>query len=339
MSLFGEYFSDEITLEAAEGYGCETDGLGLLLESVDDDLDIIKAMHAYEIKRIQMEATGVPNPDEQDIEDADEVEDVLEAAVKDVFETIKTAVKNFFSKLLGYLKSVIDFVVNNAKRFEAAAKSLRKKLNGKTACDVTPEGYEVYTWGNCDGANLEGIVKEETEAEKAARADFSVFINNGAEIIKDPARATRHELIGKDVEGGEAFATAVKEALRGAKVENIKDCGPYLEYLEKGYGEFVKAYKVAQKKVNDDYKQLIKSVNDAQKAAKKAEGKDSEMVKAAKEQVAAMKAAKSVKLTYMNIVKSESIARANASLKICNAAAKGAKGSKEDDKKDDKKED
>ena len=337
MSLFGNFNSEEITLEAATGYSHETDGLGLLLESVDDDLDIIKAMHKYEMVSIKLEATGEPNPEEQDVEDADEVEDVLEAAVKDVFTTIKTAVTNFFSKLLGYIKSVIDAVVNNAKRFEMAAASIKKKLNGKTACDITVEGFEVYEWKECTASNLNGIMVAETEAEKAGSADPEKVTDAYKDILQDPARGTRNELIHKDTANGEEFAKAVKEILRGNEVKSIKDCAPYLAYLERGYGDFVKAYKAAQKKVNDDYKKTIKAVNEAEKAYKKAE--DSEMVKNAREQVAAMKAAKSVKLTYMNIVKAESSARANASLKVCHMAAKGAKGAKGDKKEEEKKED
>jgi len=120
MSIFNT--SNMTTLEACEGYSVEFGGnFDAIMESYDDDLAVIEAMHAYDMAELEA-GEGNYTP-------------AMEGALADIWAKIKAFFKNLVQKILAFFRSIGDYInslvmsgTEFAKKYESRLKAL--KLNG-----------------------------------------------------------------------------------------------------------------------------------------------------------------------------------------------------------------
>lgn len=116
MGLFESFVSN--SSYSSRGYDAALD---CMLESVDADMDIIRAMHNYEMLSIQMESGQYVG------------EEVLTEAAGDVVNKIKTAFSKLINAIRERLIAVKNWLLKKAKAFKEWAKGLKNKKKDKKA--------------------------------------------------------------------------------------------------------------------------------------------------------------------------------------------------------------
>ena len=136
----------------SESYGSVLGGgTDALIESYDDELAVIEAMHAYDMaeielaKKIKAIRESADEDEDEEIEDAeDEFKATAEGALGDIWEKIKAWVKKLWAKIKSFFKGIIvrlDAIFLKPKDF---LKKYRAKLTSLKNVKVTITTYD-YT--------------------------------------------------------------------------------------------------------------------------------------------------------------------------------------------------
>lgn len=137
MAMFTNTSREEtFELPVVEGYDCEVNGnIDACIESFDDQLAVIEAMHALDIAEIEygrkIQSLKESGAEDEEIEDAEEeLEKVTEASIKDIFAKIKEVIKKIWAKIKAFFASVkkfFDALILSGKDF---AKKYQKEIEG-----------------------------------------------------------------------------------------------------------------------------------------------------------------------------------------------------------------
>lgn len=116
MGLFESFVSN--SSYSSRGYDAALD---CMLESVDADMEVIRAMHNYEMLSIQMESGQYIG------------EEVLTEAASDIVTRVKNAITKLINAIRERLIAVKNWILKKAKAFKEWAKGLKDKKKDKKA--------------------------------------------------------------------------------------------------------------------------------------------------------------------------------------------------------------
>ena len=115
MAIFTNTTIDKYDIPVYEGYSFETCGhYDALTESLEDDLAITEAMHAFDMAEIEgfrrIKALRESNEDKDDeIEEEEEkLESTLEESKKGILTKIKEAIQKLWGKITAFFKSIFN---------------------------------------------------------------------------------------------------------------------------------------------------------------------------------------------------------------------------------------
>lgn len=185
MSIFGKgYYT--VTAPVYEGYGVDVNGdILAITESFDDQLEIVKALHAIDMEELAMRSDvrqlRESGADLYAIEvRQQQYEAVTEGMVKNAYQKIK----EFFSKLWGKIKAFFASVVlyfdglfkssqNFAKKYEQQLKKL----------DLHGFKYKMHTYTHLDDLKLEGGTSKEVIED--VFAELKSYVGRSEKHLED----------------------------------------------------------------------------------------------------------------------------------------------------------
>lgn len=186
MSIFGKgYNNSTVTAPVYEGYGVDVNGdILAIIESFDDQLEIVKALHAIDMEELAMRSDvrqlRESGADLYAIEvRQQQYEAVTEAMVKNAYQKIK----EFFSKLWGKIRAFFESVVRyfnslfkSSKEFATRYERDLKKL------DLNGFKYKMHTY-----INLDGVDKKVTDRKAKIEEVFAKLkeVDGSEEKIKE----------------------------------------------------------------------------------------------------------------------------------------------------------
>jgi hypothetical protein len=120
----------DIPVEEAAKYDVDLGGVSnIIMESYEDQLEIVKAMHAADMAELRVRSVyeSTDSVDDEDLED--ELEKVQEASVGEIFEKIKDAVKKFFAKIKAFFKNIYEKLFVFSKSNKSFAEKYTKVVD------------------------------------------------------------------------------------------------------------------------------------------------------------------------------------------------------------------
>ena len=181
MAIFGNRNLNELDVPTIEsGYGAEVNGnMDALIESFDDDLAIIEAMHDVDMKEMQgkaeIEKMKENDADDEDVEKAEkELEKVTEAGIKDIFAKIVEKLQKLWAKIKAWFASIRKFFDGIFMSAEDFVKKYENQLRSLVSAGKLKDyKYKMYNYTNTD------VVKVD-----APEVKVDDFTNGSAEEIK-----------------------------------------------------------------------------------------------------------------------------------------------------------
>lgn len=266
MSIFSNKMNpvieeDEIVLHES-GYDVTLGGsYDVFMESCDDDLAVIEAMHAYDMAELEaIKESGVDTP----------VTPVMEASMKEVWEKIKTFFKNLYARVMTFFKNAIDFVSSIVMSGSAFAKKYEERLKG---AKFEIKGYEMYKYSIASefGKDVNLLKSHQKVAADHCKkiADAKGYeellkLNNAFDGMKDKKIAElRKALAG--TEDADKFTEALFNKFRTdgkKKSVTITKIDEYLAFL-KNDTVLLNNIKTARDTVNASFKEIESSINSA----------------------------------------------------------------------------
>lgn len=287
MSIFANNNMVASEIYACEGYDIATGGnYDAIMESYDDDMAVIEAMHAFEMAELEaMKESGSENVSTP----------LMEASLKEIWAKIKEFFVNLGKRILGFFRSVIDYINSIVLSGTDFAKKYKERLAKVSLKNFKYEMYE-YTIVDEFKKGHDSIGKYEDLATasmndirgmdiKSKDIDMK-FIRLGEEYDKsheDTLKALRKLLSGEEKE--ENFAEGLFKRFRGGddkkKEIAVSGLGKYVTFLEKSEG-LLKSAKSANNAVKNTFANIEKIINteanNAEKASKSAEGRESQIL-------------------------------------------------------------
>lgn len=234
----------------------------ILRECLDDEMEVVRAMHNYEMKTIYMEAAK--NTDE------DEFDPVMEAA-GDVIERLKASAKTFFEKLKGWIKSAVMAITNNAKAYQKFVEEHRHGIDTFVSkkLDFEPSGYKVHGFtlsgqiahSNNDVAHIREL------AEKAMKGDRNAYEQlKYISAVDDKSQLYRAQLAKTytkdDLSDDKIFRRELMKRFADEDDVITSVDGSVLRFFENflksGYADCIKEYKKQSQKIDEEYKKTFK---------------------------------------------------------------------------------
>lgn len=324
-SLFG--YSGGVA--CAEGYDVDFGGYARIVEeSCMDQLEIVKAMHSVDMQELnaayKVRAIRESAGDEDDVDDAiEEFETAKEGVIKDAFNKIKEALKKFFSKVFGWIKSIWDKLVTFKKSNKSFAETYRPVVEEYEDYIKSVE----YTGFDYDLAKLDATMKamsdDMLEIEKKLLKNNIEYVNGFDKVI-DSAKANKFKeaaTLSKDAKEEHKKKTDEYETER----KNImKDIDPDNNGMSKDSKEFFRGSRGTQKySASDIVKSLdvletldLKQIKKFESESKKAFADAESTIKAAeaKYKKVPVSDAKGVQGNAFNSIRNECIKAANETL-------------------------
>lgn len=165
MSIFGKgYNNSTVTAPVYEGYGVDVNGdILAITESFDDQLEIVKALHAIDMEELAMRSDvrqlRESGADLSSIEERQQqYEAVTEGMVKNAYQKIKEFFSKLWGKIRAFFASVVryfDSLFKSSKEFATRYERDLKKL------DLQGFKYKMHKYTNLDGLKLERIDRKE----------------------------------------------------------------------------------------------------------------------------------------------------------------------------------
>lgn len=286
----------DIDVPVIEGYSSEVNGnMDACIEAFDDQLAVIEAMHALDIKEIALEnkikELEEEGASEEEIDEVkEELEEVTEASVKEIWNRILAMLKKLWAKITAFFNSIVahfDAMFKSSKEFAA---KYEKKVT-KDAFD-----FKCYDWAKADldkqgdliASAITGAYNEIERVANYIGSKTKEQIENDKEITdlisedgkKDFYNGLRSDLVGKKVDADD-FADEVFEKLHGgdknSKEERKVKAADYIKYLKEG--KVSDAVKKVKNATDSSFKNYIAKIDkmgkEAEKATKDADGKPS----------------------------------------------------------------
>ena len=282
MSIFvNSLFSNDMVV-AAEGYDPEFGGhFDIMAESSADDLEIIKAMHAYDIAEIEaIKESGTDNVSTP----------LMEASVKEIWAKIKTFFLNLFKRILGFFKNMGIRVTALVSSNEGFVKKYGNRLdNLKITQPIEKKVFDYNIKINSEITNISKHLDvvdlfisdwkkdptfnhgddDKTNAVKIARSTIESKKDNDARL-----NTLRKDLVGDPSEDN--YSNNLFKFFRNgdseAKDKKITDIKPYKEYLESS--KTIKdAVKKLEKDVSTTFNKLNRALSDIEQKAAKSDSK------------------------------------------------------------------
>ena len=269
-----------IEIPMAEGYDCSTGIATALIESVQNDYNMFKAMLEVEAREIQINN----NTDENGCINESEIISLQEASIKGIWNKIvelfrklvakiKSIFKSFFDKITvlfakdqtlvkkfeGQVKEKADFVNKNMK---FKYRPLQKNSQGKTSKDIAEDIFKV----NISKDTF--VDKDFNDTEEAYQlfnkvCGATIYGNkdewSSSLFTSENVKETTLNELGNNINNVVEFMKKAKDNSNDAKGK-IKD---YISKLEKLVNELKKEEKNAEKASKDDNaSDAVKSGND-----------------------------------------------------------------------------
>lgn len=296
MAMFKNTNNDyDIDLPVIEGgYGAEVNGnVDACVESFDDQLAVIEAMHALDMAEIRLgskiQAMREANEDPEEIEEAEkELEEVTEGALKNIWEKIKAAFKKLWAKIREFFASVVRFfdgLFMSGKDFVTKYKS---QLNKVQKVEVEMFEYTTDIDSN-DPADIESAIKgfgagkdlldslrsSATEDTADTLKDMIGMLDDAKEEYLDKVRG---EMCGASKITSEDFADELFKHFRNGKdYKETKDFNVAAMVAWLQNNKTLSDIKKAQSTSDKSFSNLIKTIESAERAANKADDKVSQV--------------------------------------------------------------
>lgn len=185
MSIFGKGYNNyTVTAPVYEGYGVDVNGdILAITESFDDQLEIVKALHAIDMEELAMRSDvrqlRESGADLYAIEERQhQYEAVTEGMVKNAYQKIK----EFFSKLWGKIKAFFASVVRYFDGLFKSSQDFAKKYEQQLKkLDLHGFKYKMHKYTNL------GIVKKLTDQTAQIEGVFAELkaVDESEEKIKE----------------------------------------------------------------------------------------------------------------------------------------------------------
>ena len=271
----------------AEGYDVDFGGLSRIVEeTAADQLEIVKAMHKVDMMEIgaayKVRSLRESSADDADIEEIDdELETAKEAALKDIFATIKEKIKAFFSKVFGFIKDLFDKLVTFKKSNKAFALKYRPVIDEYSDYIGTVE-YKGYDYKVADiSATYEDMSSKSEQLEAHLDKQFVAILaglrdvvrdggqTNAAGIVRDrindlnemnesPLMKVTPEMVSKGF-SGEITSMKYNADAISKQLEILQDLD--IKQLKKMEAKAKKTYANAEKKVKEIEAEFKKTTN------------------------------------------------------------------------------
>ena len=225
-------------LPVVEGYGCEVNGnVDACIESFDDQLAVIEAMHALDIAEIEygrkINALRESGADEEEIKEVeDEEEAVTEASIKEIFARIKEAILKLWAKIKEFFKTALMYFNSLILSGKDFVKKYKKQIEG-----CKPFLYERYTYtvdSHTSPKKVLGNMKWAKEkVGKMGAKQLDEFIDQIGDENADKCRAFFLKKSG-EVSSDEFAKELFKEFRNGKDYKEEVMTGPaeYIKWLE-----------------------------------------------------------------------------------------------------------
>lgn len=165
MSIFGKGYNDStVTAPVYEGYGVEVNGdILAITESFDDQLEIVKALHAIDMEELAMRSdVRQLRESGADISAIEERQQQYEAVTEGMVKNAYQKIKEFFSKLWGKIKAFFASVVRYFDGLFKSSQDFVKKYEQQLKkLDLQGFKYKMHKYTNLDGLKLEGVDRKE----------------------------------------------------------------------------------------------------------------------------------------------------------------------------------
>lgn len=140
MAFFDNSYSSECAYGtvATEAYDADFGGLdNILAECYEDELSVIKSIHAIDMAEIGARKRGVTESAELAV--------AMEGAIGDFFSNIKDKLKKFFAKIGAWFKSLFEKMFVFSKSNKTFAETYKKQLE-EVSSYVKSVKYTGYAW-------------------------------------------------------------------------------------------------------------------------------------------------------------------------------------------------
>jgi hypothetical protein len=282
MSIFGRQSSSSYTVTAADGYGCDHMGSAFIaIEAFDDQLEIIKAIHAMDSVEIQakkeVRVMQESFADRYDISNKmDKYEALYENFITDAWDKIVAFVKKVWEKVKAFFKSLVrvfDSLWLSGKEFAKKYKDKITALHNSGALKDYKINTYVYT------IDKEGVDPKKTfnrlydvlTSKKAVPFSISHVITAKTSMEEYAKRLKNdQESILKACRGDmsvENFRTSIFKALRNGKQDKEElELSPSTVFGALIDDEVGSKLKEANSKADTFFSEYIKTIEDLQSA-------------------------------------------------------------------------
>lgn len=361
------YTSDIPTIEALQ-YGVDFGGAAnIAMEAYADQLEIVKAIHAADIAELRCKAQcgGVS----EGFDASAELDKVMEAAGGNIFEKIKTAIKNFFGKIAQFFKDLYKkmFQMNmNNKAFSEKYSAIIKEFDAQDLPDKV-EVTNTYPYISYDiiANYCEKVAEASAKATESISSNVDAMLNSIDTRSDGKSEETANPDLGLksgayDALFDEIFDGIYKGSSNNAESGSVTDMlyktirngnkGTFTYKMDtlmkdlEAIGKFdVKAIQKAESKTTKDFNTILKIISKAEKTynALPSDNKNKQWcVKAANSLSSAVNKSKSYVLTFMSVVRTctnEMSQRTKNATIICIDEARKNKKTREEREKKNKK--
>jgi hypothetical protein len=295
MSIFGKgYNNSTVTAPVYEGYGVDVNGdILAITESFDDQLEIVKALHAIDMEELAMRSdVRQLRESGADISAIEERQQQYEAVTEGMVKNAYQKIKEFFSKLWGKIKAFFGSVVRYFDGIFKSSQEFAKKYEPQLRkLDLHGFKYKMHTYTNLDELKgvevsdrkqvvaqiFEGLKDFKGESEedlKGLRDTVDELRNNKDEILAQ----MRGQAVGKGPLTSEEFAEELYKLFRnGASSDDDMEEQPVEIEKILAVLKDTKAKKEVEdfaKKVDDEFSKILKDINDIERKVATAKEKD-----------------------------------------------------------------
>ena len=275
MSIFNNTMIDNTDgfvseIVACDGYDVTLGGhYDAIMESFDDDLAVIEAMHAFDMAELEaMKESGtktVATP-------------VMEASLKEIWAKIKEFFVNLGKRIMAFFNSVADYVSSIVMSGATFVKKYKTRLDdAKTGFTFEKYDYSINSTFNTGKSEMKSVNKISIDAinkikdikidDENILAKLTVMENEMDSSKSSILANLRKKLSGESDEGKYTEALFNKFRSGGKKKSvTVSDISSFVAFLEKS-DELTKTIKEASESVKTTFSTIEKAINAAAKEA------------------------------------------------------------------------
>lgn len=321
MSIFSNLgFSniDDMVIESS--YDMELGGAyDSIMESCDDELAIIEAMHAFDMAEIAAMKESGSTTDY-------EVTPAMESSLSDIWAKIKAFFKKMYDTVMGYLKTAVEFF---DRTFLSGAEFIKKYEGRLNKLDLTGFKFNMFEYSydendfNGDFKKIENFdaqIRDDVKKIKEMTIDAkdpTETVRKLSEMMSEMSYANENKLdslrgeiaAGSGKLGADEFRKELHDQFRGdgqkhdVGAAEVKIAINKLKNVKKISNDV----KTAKEKINKNFKELNTYIDQCASEAKNVESKDGKYKAAASKKAAAIrmslslsKSAKTIMTIYIS---------------------------------------